>query len=376
MRIIFLCGCLQEDCDGVGDYTRSLAGELARQGHAIKIISLFDRHVMKPVEGKQKDNGTCFEFLRLPRGGTAQATLVARKSIERFKPDWISLQFVPSSFHPKGLPFFFPSTLRMLASGFKLHIMFHELWVGVNGMIGFRKQVMRAVQRLIVYKILKATTPDCITTTIPLYQRALSNSIVKMLPLFGNIPVVPCKSIRSDGSKLVVVHFGTFTEALKDFEEQLTYTKRLASRIARRIEFKVFGDGGRVKHKALELARSILGAHCIKDLGRVSRQEVSLLLQSADMGISRADALLYGKSGSTIAMLEHGLPVLLRGKQFYPRGSRLLYSSQLVFCDSASPEGFCKVPAKRGLPRTATSFLGLLATDEQSVAMEEALRTS
>ena len=40
MKLIFICGSLEPGRDGVGDYTRRLAGELIRQGHQIAIIAL------------------------------------------------------------------------------------------------------------------------------------------------------------------------------------------------------------------------------------------------------------------------------------------------------------------------------------------------
>jgi hypothetical protein len=40
LNIVFLCGSLQPGRDGVGVYTRRLAGEVIRQGHQASIISL------------------------------------------------------------------------------------------------------------------------------------------------------------------------------------------------------------------------------------------------------------------------------------------------------------------------------------------------
>lgn len=40
MRIAFSTGCLAPGRDGVGDYTRTLAGECARRGHTLALVSL------------------------------------------------------------------------------------------------------------------------------------------------------------------------------------------------------------------------------------------------------------------------------------------------------------------------------------------------
>jgi glycosyltransferase involved in cell wall biosynthesis len=47
------------------------------------------------------------------------------------------------------------------------------------------------------------------------------------------------------------------------------------------------------------------------ELGRVSEKEISLVLQKCDFGVTTTDLDIIGKSGTTIAMLEHGLPVFL-----------------------------------------------------------------
>jgi hypothetical protein len=40
MKLLFITGCLEPGKDGVGDYTRELATECARRGHAVFLISL------------------------------------------------------------------------------------------------------------------------------------------------------------------------------------------------------------------------------------------------------------------------------------------------------------------------------------------------
>ena len=42
MKFAFICGSLEPGRNGVGDYTRRLAGELAAQGHECLLVSLND----------------------------------------------------------------------------------------------------------------------------------------------------------------------------------------------------------------------------------------------------------------------------------------------------------------------------------------------
>ena len=43
MKLLFLCSSLEPGRDGVGDYTRRLAGECLRQGHEVRLLSLNDK---------------------------------------------------------------------------------------------------------------------------------------------------------------------------------------------------------------------------------------------------------------------------------------------------------------------------------------------
>src|SRR5215210_3802535 len=130
MKILFLCGSLEPGRDGVGDYTRRLAGELIRQGNKTFIISLNDRYVSEVFKTIQHDDATAISVLRLPSNlVTKKKMQFARKWIDNENPEWLSLQYVPFSFHTKGLPFRLSKLLRGLGKGRKWQIMFHELWL-------------------------------------------------------------------------------------------------------------------------------------------------------------------------------------------------------------------------------------------------------
>src|ERR1019366_978591 len=106
MKIAFLCSCLEPGRDGVGDYARRLAGELIRQGHSCVAVALNDPHIHKTMFEQQEIEGNSISTLRL--SGVApwsKRTVEARNWLDGFNPDWISLQYVPFGFHPKGLCF-------------------------------------------------------------------------------------------------------------------------------------------------------------------------------------------------------------------------------------------------------------------------------
>src|SRR5258708_22206609 len=56
----------------------------------------------------------------------------ARLWIEAFSPDWISLQFVCFGFNSKGFVHDLVKPLSRICEGYRIHWMFHELWVGID----------------------------------------------------------------------------------------------------------------------------------------------------------------------------------------------------------------------------------------------------
>ncbi|MEO7767543.1 MAG: hypothetical protein ABIS01_08960, partial [Ferruginibacter sp.] len=188
MKIAFLCGSLEPGRDGVGDYTRRLAGELIRQGHEAGIIAINDQHFTGEFEGFQESEGLNLPMLRLPSHWPSNQRFKRAASwINSFNPGWISLQFVPFSFNAKGLPFGMSRLLMTLGKNRNWHIMFHELWVGMH--IGApRKEICWGyVQREIILSLIRRLQPRLIHTQSSLYKTQLAKLGVKalLLPLFS-----------------------------------------------------------------------------------------------------------------------------------------------------------------------------------------------
>ncbi|MFM8365255.1 MAG: hypothetical protein ACKOAS_08920, partial [Verrucomicrobiota bacterium] len=98
MRIAFVCAGAEPGGDGVGDYTRRLAGELQRRGLDAAILALNDRAL---GYGLQRGDNE----LRLSRVTPWSLRMrEAREFLEEFRPDFLSLQFVGYGFDPRGLP--------------------------------------------------------------------------------------------------------------------------------------------------------------------------------------------------------------------------------------------------------------------------------
>ena len=103
MKILFICGSLEPGKDGVGDYTRRLAGELIKQNTVIEIISLNDKYIKQIWEGTQEDGVQRIPVLRLPASCPWDKRLQkAKERIDSFEPEWLSLQYVAFAFNNKG----------------------------------------------------------------------------------------------------------------------------------------------------------------------------------------------------------------------------------------------------------------------------------
>jgi len=361
MKIIFICGSLDPGKDGVGDYTRRLSGELIKKELDVRIISLNDKSIEFVEDTIQEDCGCNIPVLRLPgKLSWSDKLRLSQEYIKNFKPIWISLQFVPYSFHSKGLPWMLVSKLRLLTHSYKVHIMFHELWLGIPlNDLSFKDRMVALLQRSMIQTLTKNLSPDLITTSIEVYREALSGSNVSILPLFGNIPVKDVK-VGKTKENIKVVHFGTFTFNETDFRNQINLLNAIRMKYCKTLMFNIVGRGGQAKDRMLAIIKSVINDAIIVDHGELNLDEISSCFRSNDIGLSRANAVLAGKSGSTIAMLEHGLPVLLRGKRTkLDTHLKNCYNKQLFFADD---EG---IPLEKNdefgrLPEIAELFVNYL----------------
>ena len=193
MKIAFLCSTLEPGRDGVGDYTRRLAGELIRQGHPSVLVAVNDSCVSKKMLESQEIEGTAISVLRLPRiMPWPQRTAEARDWLQACNPDWTSLQFVAFGFHRKGLCLGLGKKLAAINSNASWHVMFHELWLGVGEKSPLKHRIVGALQRMFIRDMLRRLRPQVVHTQAEAYRQVLSRDKVaaSVLPLISNVPYV------------------------------------------------------------------------------------------------------------------------------------------------------------------------------------------
>jgi hypothetical protein len=320
MRILFLCGSLEPGKDGVGDYTRRLACELIRQAHSCSIIAIMDKGVNVKNEEMQEIDNTSISVVRLPfNNGYKLNCIEAKPWVDNFNPDWISLQYVPFSFHPKGLPFGFAKSIKLISKQRMLHIMFHELWVGMNKESVPKFKVLGAIQKKMIQSFIKNTKPYLLHTQTQLYRWQLKKieENVLLLPLFSNNRVNTPITVKEKKESIHFVVFGNIHHGapIEDFcccLEQFIKNKSID------IEISFIGLCGPEQQCWISICES--KKIKIKVFGEQSSQTISEVLNSASIGITTTPLILTEKSGTVAAMKEHGLSILCVSNSWEVKG--------------------------------------------------------
>jgi hypothetical protein len=338
VRILFICPSLELGRDGVGDYTRRLANELERQGHLCVCIAINDQ---KMASGGEASVQAVAELLHGPERkdvrlessrSLSQRIEFTRQILKQFRPDWVSLQYVPWGFAPRGLHFGLASSMRSLAVDFKLHVMCHELWLQ-GRLFPMKHRILGALQKVFIRRLFSISRPQSVHTHLEYYREMLNGIGVKagLLPLHGNIPVTSSaeggriwlqgrieKGGDSDcyagffGDLLPTVDFGELEIFIEEIERSgkslhLLTAGRLSSR------------GSRIWQRIRErVGRRVL----CRTIGYLDAHEVSNYLAGLDYGVTTYPYELAGKSGAVAAMLEHGIRVRIAGRMQGDRSSR------------------------------------------------------
>ncbi len=368
MRIVFLGSSLAAGRDGVGDYIRSLSAELTRQGHHCLAIGLADT---------EDALDECNPIVRIDRHRPwAQRLLQARVAIAGFAPDWVSLQFVPYAWHPRGYALGLGKRLAPLFGRRRRHLMFHELWVGLNRHDRFVNRMHGIVQRHVVRHLHYTLRPDLTHTQTPAYVSTLAADHIaaQRLPLFGNIPVAPGDraAIRREliaahapaldpSRTLVAGWFGTVHREWNGVEAvaRLAAAARAEDRPLLLLSLGRTGAGGAALARHLSAAAPA-GASFV-DLGETPPEHASRTLAAFDLALTPNPVALVPKSGTVAACLDHGVPVLVTRDDWQLRGEAAIPPLDEPLVVSAGPEHPIDLPALLALRRAPAPRLPAIA---------------
>lgn len=331
MRILFICGSFEPGRDGVGDYTRRLGQELLLLGHDIAVSAIHDSHIKEIIE-EQGFLPSTLSVQRLPSVLMEKERFsLLKQFIEVFNPDWLSLQYVPFSYHPKGLCFSLPAQLAAAGKGRKWEIMFHEICVGMHEGASLKLQLWGILQKHIAKGLLKKLNPALVHTHTEVYQKQLEKfkARVSRLPLFSNIPLIYAEEVTrklenghttNDENTIDLLIFASIQEGAP-IEELAAEAKSVQEQQGISLRLLIIGRSGKEQENWVSNWKAV-GLASVQ-LGEQSEENISKLMAKATFGIFTTPMILAGKSGAVAAMREHGIQLLCVARKWEARGIKV-----------------------------------------------------
>ena len=225
--------------------------------------------------------------------------------------DLYSIQFAPYAYADSGIP---RRNLNLLARKLrnkKVHLNFHEIWVGAYPRANWKERGIGWLQKTLIVGFIKKCKPAWITTSnSAAIDRLKCRGVhVRFLYLFGNIPyLAPCKVVTTHQT-LKIAFFGT-PYADFPYHKLGDFFSNLSKACGKKLEIILIGrqreDSGTDQILFLCKKNNFL----IQTTGELSTDLISEQLQECTLGVSTTPYDVIGKSGATAAMFEHGLPVL------------------------------------------------------------------
>ncbi len=323
--IALVCSGLGEGRDGIGDYCRCLAAVLADRGIRCNIMALSDSYAREIIDQPGNESHLPYSILRLPASMPRRERLrIARKRLIDWAPRWVSFHFVCYGFNAKGIVapelFWLPPLFR----SFRLAMMLHETWIGVDPDASSWHRLIGWMQRHAIRRLIKRLAPAALHTSNRYYQELFASIGIptRILPLFGNIPVTDRQASwlpqavhdatgRDSDARGDTWLFGIFGAIHPKWPARplLHEISRLAQRHKKRAVVISIGNAAHGE-AVLASAKRDFPEIDIVVLGHRQPAEISEFFNSIDFGITTHPRHMLGKSGTVAAMLEHGLPVI------------------------------------------------------------------
>ena len=284
LRICFLTGKYSPGKCGISDYLDLLSRELEKLGHSSRIETV----------GSNAERSFASLAEKLP------------------ECDLMSIQFAPYAFSDNGLS---GNDLKRFGAAIKncrVQVIFHEIWIGDHKGSSVLQKIKGWRQMKEITDFLSRTQPDDVfsTNAANLYRLRKNGVKARYLYLFGNVPHCEiAKEPSTDPSKLTFLFFGTLYDSFP-LERMIERIGEIAKKTKRKLKVRVMGR--QREEKGIQRLRKLFlrEENALEELGEVSVQQASRILNTSDFGISTTPFDAIGKSGATAAMLEHGLPVI------------------------------------------------------------------
>ena len=252
---------------------------------------------------------------------------------------YYSLQFAPFSWAKKGISGKKLLQLARALEAKKLHINFHEIWVGDYHNAKLNEKILGWFQKREILEFLKIAKPFWVTSSNSATLARLRNAGVKAeyLYLFGNIPYSLSEQSKTS-NEITVGFFGTLYEKFP-FDILAKSLNEISKSLDKTIHIIIMGR--QREGEGLKEIYRISQKYCfsISQPGEQQSKVISKEFQNCDLGVSTTPYDILGKSGSTAAMLEHGLPVLAYDDGDTPKNELFImqeYQDQVFLLNESS----------------------------------------
>lgn len=285
---------------GVGDYARQLAGHLNDRGWAARSV---------------------------PWSVSDEPPPVGPEVVP--EPAWVSWQFVCYAYARGVWMLPLVRRLRRRYPTAHLHLMVHELWPGTTRRAGPLERLTSACRARQLRVMVHRLNVRVIHTQIEFHRAWLRRWAIEasLLPLPGNIPiaapadrpVLPSSpGEAADHRRWVTLgFFGSTYPNLAPGPFLQTIVEALRARSARPALYFFGRNQAPAIFEKWVQAASACGVPC-HALGALSPERVSQAIQELDYGVATTPAEALGKSGSAMALLEHGLPLIAQNGDILP----------------------------------------------------------
>lgn len=313
-KILFICGSLEPNKSGVGDYVAKLATSLNKSAFTCTCVSLVDNFISYPtITFENCDVAGKIKFHRIPSSYPWREKLRILNNIaDDEKPTFISFHYVPYAFNSRGLPILLLMWLPKIRHKCIWHLMLHELWIDPS--INFSHRLISLMQKLLLKTLVLRISPSIINTTNSFYVsqlRSIGISSIK-LPLFSNIDFVEFPHEAHSTSMWRFVFFGSIHP---EWQHDQLLNSIESAMVKKNISLSTFTLIGHAGNYGVMLWYDLIARSnpkfIFENLGLLSAQEISYQLQKADFGVTTTPSHIIDKSSSVAAMLAHGLPVII-----------------------------------------------------------------
>ena len=329
MRLALLSGAFPPQFDGIGDHSWWLSQALAERGHQLTVFTSFGADRPQPP-GVQVI--PCFEASK----SKTIAQILSHLQPGRF--DWLLVQYNPFCYGRRGFAPGLISALR--GSPAPIACIFHEtfavpLWP-------WQHIVMRIWQYPQFAFLARTGLCHFVSTERWLAQvRRWAKGPSQLLPVGSNLPL--CNLTKGEARERLGLRPDALILGVFGFAHQSKRTEWIGA-AARRIHARFPQTEVLCIGQVGELVRGVCGETPVHDHGSLPGPEVSLRLRAMDVFLAPLTDGISGRRGSTIAALQHGLPICSTVRSYTdtylkkldsPAFSLVPHDDQALFCEEA-----------------------------------------